>query len=66
MGEKGLRATDKHYLRQSLDTVLTSSVREQKYWLRSVQVSRAYMVEAEKNMFVGMRDVMRRWARLPD
>ena len=66
LGEKGLRATDKHYLRQSLNTILTSSVREQKYWLRSVQVSRAYMVEAEKNMFVGMRDVMRRWARLPD
>lgn len=66
LGEKGLRATDKHYLQQSLNTILTSSVREQKYWLRSVQVSRAYMVEAEKNMFVGMRDVMRRWARLPD
>lgn len=66
LGTKGLRAVDKHYVQQNMTTVLTSSIREQKFWIRSVQVSRAYIAEAEKNMFVGMRDIMKRWAKVPD
>jgi len=46
--------------------ILTVSVREQKYWVRTIQLSRAYVKEAEQNMFIGMRNVMKKWAKPPD
>ena len=45
---------------------LSTTIREQKYWLRTIRLSRAFILEAEQKMFVGMRNIMLKWAKPPD
>ena len=42
------------------------SAKQKKYWVRTVQVSSEYHKQAEDNMYVGMRTLMRQWAMQPD
>ena len=46
--------------------MLKETVRAQKYWIKTLKSSREYFEETEKNMFVGMREIMHRWAFQPD
>ena len=66
LGTDGLRAADKHLLSTSLTSMLHASTKEQKYWLRTLRISRAFIRNWENNMFVGMRHVMKTWTRPPD
>lgn len=66
LGTDGVRGTDKHLFSSGLSHILSASIREQKYWLRTIQLSRAFIIEREKNMFVGMRSIMLQWAKPPD
>jgi len=66
LGTAGVRAAERELFTQDMTSVLQSSVRDQKYWVRTIRLSRAYMAESEKNMFIGMRNVMLQWARPPD
>lgn len=66
LGPKGVRAVDRDLFLQGQNALLQSSVREQKYWVRTIKISRTYFAEAEKNMFIGMRYLMRNWTRPPD
>ena len=65
-GSDGLRSIDRHLLANPVSEILASSIREQKYWIRTIKISRAYMKEREQNIFSGMRDILRTWARVPD
>ena len=42
------------------------SIRYQKYWVKTLKANRIFFEEAENNLFVGMTEVMRRWAFVPD
>ena len=66
LGPDGVRGTDKQLFSRGLTATLSTSIREQKYWLRTVRLSRAFILEAEQNMFVGMRSIMLNWAKPPD
>lgn len=66
LGIQGVRAEHKILLHGDVNAILNSSIREQKYWVRTIRLSRAYITEAEKNMFVGMRNIMLQWAKPPD
>ena len=48
LGTDGVRGTDKHLFSSGLSHMLSASIREQKYWLRTIQLSRAFIVEREK------------------
>ena len=65
LGTDGVRGNDRHLLQQGLASVLSATIREQKYWARTLQLSRAYVLAAEQNMFVGMRSILRKWAKPP-
>ena len=45
--------------------VLSSSLRYQRYWVRTLKASREYMKEFDSNMFTGTRTIMREWASVP-
>ena len=66
LGSEGIRAEHKDLLRGDVNSILQSSIREQKYWVRTLKLSRAYVTESENNMFVGMRSIMLNWAKPPD
>lgn len=66
MGKDGVRANEKDLLDIPRSKVLKYTVRGQQYWLKTLKASRTYKNEKDKNMFVGMRDVLRRWAFVPD
>lgn len=66
LGPNGVRGNDRQLFNNGMAHILTVSVREQKYWVRTIQLSRAYVKEAEQNMFIGMRNVMKKWAKPPD
>ena len=66
LGPKGVRTVDKDLFLRGQTNVLNASVREQKYWVRTLKISRVYVAEAEKNMFIGMRHLLRAWTRPPD
>ena len=66
IGTNGLRVADKHLLTTSMTSILHASTKEQKYWVRTIKISRAYVQKRENNMFIGMRHVMKTWTRPPD
>ena len=66
LGTDGVRGNDRHLLHRGLTAVLSATIREQKYWVRTLRLSRAYILETEQNMFVGMRSLLRKWAKPPD
>ena len=65
LGSDGVRANDRDLLSRSKSTVLAYSVKNQKYWIRTLKTSRAFVTEFESNMFSGMRNVMKEWASVP-
>ena len=72
LGIGTLRPSDHHYLNEGIENALRKNIRAQKYWVRKCQVSREYtentenIENIEKNMLVGMRNIMRSWATQPD
>ena len=65
LGTQGLRADDRGKLSQPMSAVLAYSIRNQRYWIRTLKNSRIFMEDMENNMFSGMRSIIRRWASLP-
>ena len=65
LGSDGVRANDRDLLSRSKSTVLAYSVKNQKYWIRTLKSSRAFVTEFESNMFSGMRNEMKEWASVP-
>ena len=61
-----MHGNDKHLLQRGLTSVLSATIREQKYWVRTLRLSHAYILETEQNVFVGMRSLLRKWAKPPD
>ena len=49
-----------------MSKVLKYTTRRQQYWLQTIQASREYKTERDTNMFIGTRNVLRRWAFVPD
>ena len=66
LGTKGVRTVGKDLFLKGQTNVLNASILEQKYWVRTLKISRAYVEEAEKNIFIGMRHLLRTWTRPPD
>ena len=66
LGTDGVRGNDRHLLQRGLSSVLSATIREQKYWVRTLRLSRAYVLEAEQNMFVEMCSILQKWAKPPD
>ena len=66
LGPDGVRSAEKGLFQKGKSEMLKASIREQKYWLRTIKISRAYVTEANSNMYVGMRYLMRTWTRPPD
>ena len=66
LGPDGVRANERELLAIPESTVLKYTLRRKQYWLRTLQASRAYKNERDANMYVGMREVLRRWAFVPD
>ena len=66
LGKDGVRANEKDLLDVSMNKVLKYTVSGQQYWLKTVKASRTYTTEQNKNMFTGMRNILRRWAFVPD
>ena len=65
LGSDGVHANDRDLLSRSKSTVLAYSVKNQKYRIRTLKTSRAFVTEFESNMFSGMRNVMKEWASVP-
>lgn len=65
LGTDGVRGNDKELLHRSKTTVLTYSIRNQKYWIKTLKSSRTFEEDFESSMFSGMRNVMRQWASVP-
>ena len=66
LGTNGLRVADCHLLSSSMTSILHASTKEQKYWDRTIKISRAYVQKRENNMSVGMRHIMKTWTWPPD
>ena len=66
LGPDGVRASERNMLDIPLSEILRYTTRRQQYWLQTIQASRKYKTERDKNMYIGMRDVLRRWAFVPD
>ena len=66
LGTDGVRGNDRHLLQRGLTAVLSATIREQKYWVRTLRLSRAYVLETEQHIFVGMRNILRKWTKPPD
>lgn len=66
LGLDNVRVNEKDLLRIPKAEVLKYSTRKQQYWLKTVKASREYREEKNKNMYVGMRDLLRTWAFVPD
>lgn len=66
LGSDGVLASHRELLTKTQTQLRKESIRYQKYWVQTLKASRIFFEEAENNMFVGMRDVMRRWAFVPD
>ena len=65
LGNVGVRAGNKELLEIPKSKVLSSSLRYQRYWVRTLKTSRTYMEDFENNMFSGMRSVIKEWAKIP-
>ena len=66
LGDNDVRASEKDLLTVPQSKVRKYSIRAQKYWIATLKASRKYMKEMNTNMLAGMRDVLRRWAFVPD
>ena len=65
MGPAGARAHDRELLSRTKSTVLNYSIKNQKYWVRTLKTSRSFAKDFESSMFTEMRGVMQRWASVP-
>ena len=66
VGNSTLRPKDHYLLEEGVERILQRPIKSQKYWLRQCNVSREYTELSEKNMLEGMRNIMMRWATVPD
>ena len=51
---------------EGMEATKQRSVRQKKYWVKTLTASLAYKTHAEENMYVGMRNIMRQWTLQPD
>ena len=58
--------THRYLLDEGIYVTKERNVRQKKYWVRTLQVSSDYQKNADENMYVGMRTLMRQWALPPD
>ena len=65
LGPDGVRAEHREFFQRSLSTIYGYSIKNQQYWARTLKASRILYAEDEKNMFTGMRSIMKNWARIP-
>ena len=61
----GVRAHDRELLSRTKSTVLNYSIKNQKYWARTLKTSRSFVEDFESSMFTGMCGIMQRWASVP-
>lgn len=66
LGHITVRANERDLLEIPKKTVLKYTTRKQQYWLKTAKASREYREEKDANMFIGMRDLLRDWAFVPD
>ena len=58
--------SDRDLLDRPIKEVLKYTIRDQKYWVATLKASRKYKKDSDTNMYENMRQVMRRWAFVPD
>ena len=66
LGCCGLRPQDHRMLECTMESIIRMNLKAQKYWIRKCTVSREYTEKSERNVLVGMRNIMNAWATIPD
>lgn len=61
LGTRNIRQKDEYLFDKTLEEILEYSLKEKKLWLLNVEASRQYVETCNKNMYDGMRSIMREW-----
>ena len=66
LGPSAVRHNHRCFFTEGIESTKNKSVRQKKYWIRTLQVSADYQKNCSENMYVGMRAIMQQWALYPD
>ena len=66
LGAEAVCPVHRYLFDEGITATKERTARQKKYWIRTLQVSSEYRSNVEKNMFIGMRTIMRRWTLQPD
>lgn len=65
-GQEDVRPIHRWLFDEGIENTKARTVRMKKYWVRTLCASSKYHNEAQENMLIGMRNIMRTWATIPD
>ena len=66
LGPAAVRHNHRGFFEEGIEFTKWKSVRQKKYWIRTLQVSVEYQKHSTENMYVSMRAIMQQWALQPD
>lgn len=65
-GAQKVSYSHRYLFDEGIEVTKNKSVRQKKYWVKTLQASLEYNLHTEENMYAGMRTIMKQWTLQPD